>query len=88
MEVQIYTQDDEYLNLRDAPTTNSNVLALLESGRRGIIIDGPVDADGFLWWKIRVSGRDGWVVEQLPDVLTIIPPQVLPEKTEEPSGND
>jgi hypothetical protein len=32
MAVQIYTKDGEYLNLRDAPTINSNVLALLESG--------------------------------------------------------
>lgn len=82
--VQIYTQDDEYLNLRDAPTTNSNVLALLESGTQAIIIDGPVDAEGYRWWEIRVGTRTGWVVESLPDVLTLIPPQDIPEPTATP----
>jgi hypothetical protein len=87
MAVQIYTEDDEYLNLRDAPTTDSTVLALLESGRQALIIDGPIDADGFRWWQIRVGSREGWVVEALPEVLTLIPPQFIPEVTEEPEAD-
>jgi hypothetical protein len=84
MPIQIYTEEDEYLNLRDAPSTDSAVLALLEGGTQAIITDGPVDADGYRWWQIRVGNRTGWVVEMLPDVLTLIPPQLIPEKTEEP----
>jgi hypothetical protein len=84
MPIQIYTEEDEYLNLRDAPSTDGTVLALLEGGTQAIITDGPVDADGYRWWQIRVGNRTGWVVEMLPDVLTLIPPQLIPEKTEEP----
>jgi len=84
MAVQIYTEDDEYLNLRNAPTTKGDVLALLESGTQGIITDGPIEADGYRWWSIRVGSRTGWVVEALPNVLTLIPQQFIPEATEEP----
>lgn len=84
MPIQIYTEEDEYLNLRDAPSKDGTVLALLESGTQAIITDGPVDADGYRWWQIRVGNRTGWVVEMLPDVLTLIPRQFIPEKTEEP----
>ena len=85
MPVQIYTKDGEYLNLRDAPSTTSNVLSLLESGIQAVITDGPVDAEGYRWWQIRVANRTGWVVESLPDVLTLIPPQDIPDPTATPT---
>lgn len=85
MAIQIYTLDDDYLNLRDRPSTDSNVLALLESGTRGVITDGPVEAEGYVWWQIQVSSRRGWVVESLPDVLTLIPPQNITKPTETPT---
>lgn len=86
MAIQIYTLEDEYLNLRDAPSTNSNVLALLESGTRGIIVDGPVEAEGYVWWQIQVSSRRGWVVESLPENITLIPPQEIAKPTETPTA--
>ena len=84
MEIQVFVSDG-YLNLRDAPSTNSTVLTLLESGARGVILDGPVEADGFVWWEIGIDGRKGWVVESLPDNLAIIPPQVILTRTPTPS---
>ncbi|MEO1288885.1 MAG: hypothetical protein AAFV93_14050 [Chloroflexota bacterium] len=43
MPIQIYVPEEGFLNLRDAPTTNSNVVTLLESGARGVISGGPVE---------------------------------------------
>lgn len=83
-EGQLQTLEDDYLNLRDAPSTNSNVLALLENGVRFTLIDGPIEAEGFTWWQVRVAGRTGWIVESLPDLLTIIPRQPTPEPSATP----
>ncbi len=77
MPIQIYVPEEGFLNLRDAPSTNSTVVTLLESGTRGIISDGPVLADGFIWWQVSIANRIGWVVEELPDSLALIPPQVI-----------
>ena len=84
MPIQIYVPEEGYLNLRDAPTTNSNIITLLESGTRGVISAGPVDADGFIWWEVSMSGRIGWVVEELPDSLALIPPQLIASPTPTP----
>lgn len=85
MAIQIFVLDDGFLNLRDAPTVNSNVITLLESGSRGRIIGGPVEAEGFIWWEISVSTRTGWVVEELTDSIALIPPQIIPSITPTPT---
>jgi len=85
MEIQIYVPEDGYLNLRDNPTTNSNVVTLLESGTRGVIISGPVEAEGYIWWEISIANRTGWVVEELPDSLALIPPQLIASQTPTPT---
>jgi hypothetical protein len=78
MEIQVFVPEEGYLNLRDAPSTTGNVLTLLESGSRGRIVGGSVEAEGFIWWEIEVNGRRGWVVESLPASVALIPPQNLP----------
>lgn len=77
MEAQIQTAEDEFLNLRDAPSTSGAVLALLESGVPVTIIGGPIDADGYVWWQVRVGKREGWLVERLDELQSLIPPRPL-----------
>lgn len=90
MAAQIQTLEDDYLNLRDAPTLDSGVLALLESGVEIILLDGPRASAGFTWWRVRVGNRRGWIVEALPDVVTIIPRQVIvpPQDDDDEENND
>lgn len=85
MAIQVFVPDEGFLNLRDAPSTDSNILTILESGTRGLITDGPVDSEGYIWWEIRVDNRTGWVVEALPDSLALIPPQLIITHTPSPS---
>jgi len=59
---------------------------LLESGTRGVIIGGPVAAEGFIWWEISVTSWTGWVVQELPDSLALIPPQVIPTISPTPTA--
>lgn len=84
-EIQVFVLEEGFLNLRDAPTVNSNILTLLESGARGIIISGPVEADGFIWWEVSMSGRTGWLVEALDENIALIPPQLIPPLTPTPT---
>lgn len=50
-----------FLNVRSAASTNSSILGVQPIGARGNIIEGPVEASGYTWWKINYdAGVDGW----------------------------
>lgn len=50
------------LNRRSAPGLNSTVHDSLNIGTQVTLLEGPLTADGYTWWRIRASdGREGWV---------------------------
>ena len=50
------------LRLRDKPGLQSNAFAGLPPGTQMTLLEGPVQDDGYPWWRVRVSdGREGWV---------------------------
>jgi uncharacterized protein YraI len=51
------------LNVRSGPGTGYAVIDSLNSGDRGVVLDGPVDANGYTWYEINYSfgGYSGWV---------------------------
>ena len=52
------------LNLRTSPTLSSGFLKKLRIGDVITILDGPVQADGYTWWKMRtVDAVEGWAVD-------------------------
>jgi hypothetical protein len=62
----VYVTDTD-VRLRDAPTTNSNILTGLTLGQELVITGESVQADDITWWP--VSSPDGasyvgWVAEQ------------------------
>ncbi|KAA3642884.1 MAG: hypothetical protein DWQ07_20385 [Chloroflexi bacterium] len=67
-EVNAYLQIMEAganLNLREAPDLNAPVLLQLQSGDIIQILEGPIETENFIWWKVRTEGNvEGWVVEQ------------------------
>lgn len=71
-EMQIQVEDDGYINLRAEPTTDGDVEALLENGLYIDIIDGPVETGVYTWWKVRLSGREGWLVEEIEGTQILI----------------
>lgn len=44
------------LNLRDAPGRSGGILGSLAPGAASVVIDGPVNADGFDWYEIHSLG--------------------------------
>ena len=65
--VYAITEAGANLNLSDAPSLNGTIVKKLLSGDVVTLIDGPVEADGYRWWKIRIDadGVEGWAVEHL-----------------------
>ncbi|NWG19778.1 MAG: SH3 domain-containing protein [Chloroflexi bacterium] len=50
------------LRRRGAPGLNSEVHDSLAPGTQLTLLEGPVAADGYHWWRIRAAdGREGWV---------------------------
>lgn len=57
------TRDDVPLAVYEGVCTESQVLARLHEGTRVTVLDGPIAADGFAWWRVRRSDLTGWVIE-------------------------
>lgn len=52
------------LNLRTDTSANAQLITQLGSGQRVTVVEGPVNAEGFTWWKIEDSaGNSGWGVD-------------------------
>lgn len=64
----LYTTSD--LSVREGPGLNYNRIAVADQYTGGHIVDGPVDSDGYRWWKITYNEDSdngpvtGWSVEQ------------------------
>jgi Tol biopolymer transport system component len=58
------TKEGDYLNLRDKPSINANILRKIRAGEKVTIIGGPEISDGYTWWQIKTEDDFlGWVVE-------------------------
>jgi hypothetical protein len=68
-DIYLITEAGDKLNVRDQPTTGSKVKMQLKPGDYIEITDGPVQANGYTWWKFQIYdssyGNDptGWAVE-------------------------
>jgi Protein of unknown function (DUF3160)/Bacterial SH3 domain len=66
-DVYIVTEEGADLNLRAEPGTSAEILQKLPAGLYLEIVDGPAEAGGRTWWKVRDAGGfvtlEGWVVE-------------------------
>jgi len=79
MRVRVQMLENEWLNLRSFPSTQGEVIAMLRDGTWLTLLEGPIERDGYRWWRVQVSGREGWCVEQAGDVLAItLPPTATP----------
>lgn len=52
------------LNMRAAATTGGNLILQLGTGQVVTIVEGPISADGYTWWRIDDgAGNSGWAVQ-------------------------
>jgi hypothetical protein len=49
------------LNLREQPTTYAARVGSAPEGSELLVIEGPSESDGYVWWKVQKSdGTEGW----------------------------
>jgi uncharacterized protein YgiM (DUF1202 family) len=49
------------LNLRAEPSTQARIAANASEGTELTVVDGPEEADGYAWWRVRTpDGKEGW----------------------------
>ncbi|HWV23787.1 MAG TPA: SH3 domain-containing protein, partial [Thermomicrobiales bacterium] len=89
----IVTTNVDDLNLRAEPSTDADVVDQLAAGIELEIVGGPVEAEGYTWYEVKVTaegGNSGWVAS---DFLDGIPEPTAettptPESTKEASTGD
>lgn len=70
----IVVTEDERLNVRESAGRGATRLFQLVDGDRITLLEVPQFADGYRWWKVRTQdGREGWLVDQIEGVRTIVP---------------
>jgi len=70
----INTTEGDRLNLRSGAGISFDVVAQVDDGTQVVLLEGPIPADGFTWWRVRLSdGRSGWVVQRADNVDTLVP---------------
>lgn len=56
------------VNLRQSPGFQNkpagDVILVVQPGDSGTVLEGPVQADGLNWWRIRFVGGEGWMAER------------------------
>ncbi len=72
--VRVQTIDGEILNLRAQATRKSEIVVYIEDDTHLELLEGPVEAEGFSWWRVRLpDGLEGWVVENDGELQTLMP---------------
>jgi hypothetical protein len=52
------------LTIYKSPSRGAPVVRRIDSQARMTVVDGPVCAEGFLWWRVVTpKGYDGWIIE-------------------------
>ncbi len=59
-------------NLRTNPTTTAGVLRVFQGGEIVIVLDGPVEAEGYPWYQVQTAdGTTGWVAGVIGGVPSV-----------------
>jgi len=74
--VQVYGTGGEGLRLRAKPGTASSALFLAMEEEVFQVLDGPVPADGYVWWYLQApydKNRSGWAAASFLRVVALTP---------------
>ena len=58
--VRVVKTGGERLRIREKPSTDAKILLRVEEGTILEVVDGPVTADGYTWWKVKRGSTVGW----------------------------
>lgn len=63
----------EGLNVRKAAGVSGDRIGRYQPNERVIVLEGPIDADGYRWWRVGTNQLAGWVAEGDGDVVWLSP---------------
>lgn len=70
---RIVTTEGDMLNVRSGAGRGFALVYQFANDTRVTILEGPISADGFNWWRVRADdGREGWVVDFADGVATLV----------------
>ena len=75
-EPQLVTNNIGSVNMRDEPSVNGEVVDQLDEGIELEVLDGPVDAEEYVWYQVRVTaegGSEGWIAADFLDGIEAAP---------------
>ncbi len=59
---EVTNTEDIGVSLRGGPSTDNIRLSLVPEGEGLLVIGGPEEGSGFIWWQVRLEdGTEGWV---------------------------
>lgn len=64
--------ENDCLSIREQPSTQANRLICMADGTQAFVMEGPVEAEGYTWWRVAGEGFDGWAVSdymRLPEAI-------------------
>lgn len=62
------------LRVRRNPGLNQPVQSSFAEGVQVTILEGPVQTDGLIWWRVEGPGSSGWSAERSPDGVVWLQP--------------
>jgi len=71
---QVVNIEGSVLRGRQQPNLKASATAAFKSGARVRILEGPVEADGFTWWKIEGESGTGWSAQQSKEGVVWLQP--------------
>jgi len=71
---QIVNIEGSVLRGRQQPNLKAAATAAFKSGERVRILEGPVEADDFIWWKIEGASGTGWSAQQSKEGVVWLQP--------------
>lgn len=63
------------LRVRAGAGVTQKVVARLPEGTEVKLVEGPVDSDGYTWWRVEAGKDSGWVAERSPEGVVWLQPR-------------
>jgi hypothetical protein len=73
--VTIVNLNGNPLRLRAGAGTTQRVVARLPEGSEVTLIEGPVEADGYTWWRVESERGSGWLAERSQEGVVWLQPK-------------
>jgi hypothetical protein len=61
---EVVNTEGQPLRARSGPGLSFDIVTRFPEGARVVVLDGPVDKDGYTWWKVRGEQGEGWCADR------------------------